>query len=548
MCIECSVDGGTARYILRTTGNQKLGWMAIGFRRNIGDNSMVAVWPSRGANGEYNSVALLQRNALYEIMPTPDPHPPFAAKLSLTDTYVTVQNPQIAFTRRRDVEHHLGIQAPGSADSDAPISPHTTKLAMAQRDAHPYHPRRATSPSPLPQYIPGIPKAEDEGESDDDEGGSGSSASFVHGALCIVGSLLMLPSGALMARYANATRSALHSTARYSASAFITGGTLTHLFMDNHSSSMAPKVGGAGLMLLYVVQCAIWSWVHRIPEESRTDVHGALLAGLGDVIILLAFFKTWLGLISSRRSTHTVPSLYAIGMLTVQRRFGTVKADRKGRYGEAMHDPFRVVERVNLRYNGYLRAATQDILFCLSTSHNLSPKWQPKNRLSTTGLTSSALCGFSTNPSTRPTEHRPVEFTGSSGSALRAFVACWNGRALICYPPTRSPHQRRPSQPQLRRTWTLLLGSSDDESRAFLPPDRTASTTGARNTGNDAEFTFALLRYNTAPQKELAARCGGTRSTSLARWVRARGCCAPRRRWCGCGCTVTAGRHSERRV
>ncbi|KAH9025289.1 hypothetical protein EDB85DRAFT_234038 [Lactarius pseudohatsudake] len=154
MRIECSVDGGTERYILRTTGNQKLGWMAM---RNMGDSPMVVVWPSRGADGEYDSVALLQRKALYEIMPTPDPHPPFAAKLSLTDTYVTVQNPQIAFTRKRDVEHHLGIQAPGSADSDAPISPHTTKLAMAQRDAHPYHPRRATSPSPLPQYIPGIP-------------------------------------------------------------------------------------------------------------------------------------------------------------------------------------------------------------------------------------------------------------------------------------------------------------------------------------------------------------------------------------------------------
>ncbi|KAH9020858.1 hypothetical protein EDB85DRAFT_2152802 [Lactarius pseudohatsudake] len=99
MRIECSVDGGTERYILRTTGNQMLGWMAIGFRRNIGDSPMVVVWPSRGADGEYDSVALLQRKALYEIMTTPDPHPPFAAKLSLTDTYVTMENPQMAFTR-----------------------------------------------------------------------------------------------------------------------------------------------------------------------------------------------------------------------------------------------------------------------------------------------------------------------------------------------------------------------------------------------------------------------------------------------------------------
>ncbi|KAH8995208.1 hypothetical protein EDB86DRAFT_1181058 [Lactarius hatsudake] len=58
-----------------------------------------------------------------------------------------------------------------------------------------------------------------------------------------------------------------------------------------------------------------------------------------------------------------------------------------------------------------------------------------------------------------------------------------------------------------------LLLSSADESRAFLPPDRTASTTGTRNTGDDAESVSTLLQHNTALQKELAVRCGGTRST-----------------------------------
>ncbi|KAH9069850.1 hypothetical protein EDB83DRAFT_2371514, partial [Lactarius deliciosus] len=38
----------------------------------------------------------------------------------------------------------------------------------------------------------------------------------------------------------------------------------------------------------------------------------------------------------------------------------------------------------------------------------------------------------------------------------------------------------------------LLLGSAD-ESDAFLPPDRTRSTTSARNTGGDAVFASALL-------------------------------------------------------
>ena len=56
-------------------------------------------------------------------------------------------------------------------------------------------------------------------------------------------------------------------------------------------------------MLLYVVQCAIGSWVHRTPAESRTGAQSALLAALGALIILLAFIDAWLGLISAGRNT-----------------------------------------------------------------------------------------------------------------------------------------------------------------------------------------------------------------------------------------------------
>jgi hypothetical protein len=58
------------------------------------------------------------------------------------------------------------------------------------------------------------------------------------------------------------------------------------------------QVGGAGLLLLYVVQCAIGSWVHRTPAERRTGAQGALLQIMGVAIILLAFIETWLGIAS----------------------------------------------------------------------------------------------------------------------------------------------------------------------------------------------------------------------------------------------------------
>ncbi|KAH9053357.1 hypothetical protein EDB87DRAFT_1690378 [Lactarius vividus] len=357
------VDGGTARYILRTTGNQMLGWMTTGFGRNMGDSPMVVVWPSRGADGGYSSVAPSQCKAPYKVMPTPDPHPPFAAELSLTDTCVTVANPQIAFTQNAPPDGMQNIiwafsrTPPASDDPGVLISIHhkvgcgvlnltriPTIPAEPPAPLPPPPPVHIDHPHPNPEdeddHDDDDEKAEDdEGESHDEDGASGGSASFVHGALCTVGFLLVLPSGALVARYAKATTSPraflLHRLLQFGlAGASIAGGTLAYLFMDNHGSS-----GGAGLVLLYVVRCAIGSWVHRIPAERRTGAHSALLGGVGGAIVLLAFFETWLGLLSAGRSTlvwsallFTVPSLYVVGVMAVQRRFGSVKEDAKGEY------------------------------------------------------------------------------------------------------------------------------------------------------------------------------------------------------------------------
>ncbi|KAH9025299.1 hypothetical protein EDB85DRAFT_1983785, partial [Lactarius pseudohatsudake] len=54
----------------------------------MADSPMVIVWPSRDVDGAFGSVTLSQRKLPYETMPTPDPNPPLAAKLSLSDTSV----------------------------------------------------------------------------------------------------------------------------------------------------------------------------------------------------------------------------------------------------------------------------------------------------------------------------------------------------------------------------------------------------------------------------------------------------------------------------
>ncbi|KAH9026567.1 hypothetical protein EDB84DRAFT_339283 [Lactarius hengduanensis] len=219
--------------------------------------------------------------------------------------------PQMAFTRNAPPDGMQNIiwafsrTPPGSDDPGAPISIHH-KIGRGMLNLTRITDIPAGPPVPVPPPPPvhfehphlhpadeGDHDDDEKAEDDDDDDVDGGSASFVHGALCTAGFLLVLPSGALVARYAQATGSPraflLHRLLQFGVA--IVGGTLAYLFRDSHGSSMAHKVGGVGLVLLYVVQCAIGSRVHRIPEESRTGAHGALLAGLGSAIVLLAFSR-----------------------------------------------------------------------------------------------------------------------------------------------------------------------------------------------------------------------------------------------------------------
>ena len=70
-------------------------------------------------------------------------------------------------------------------------------------------PSPSPSPSPQPSPTPPLHQPQpEEDEEDETDGGRGGSASFVHGTLCTTGFLLVLPAGALVARYAKVTGSA----------------------------------------------------------------------------------------------------------------------------------------------------------------------------------------------------------------------------------------------------------------------------------------------------------------------------------------------------
>ncbi|KAI9437541.1 hypothetical protein H4582DRAFT_2077124 [Lactarius indigo] len=204
--------------------------------------------------GDNGTVALSQRKALYEVMQTLDLHPPSAAKLSL-DRYLRSDDPNAPIS----IHHKIGRGVLNL--TCIPITP-------------------AESPEPVPPPPPVHPRhscshPEDKDDDDDDK------------------------------------------KAEDEAGASISGGMLAYLFMNDHSLGMAHKVGGAGLVLLYVVQFAIGSWVHRIPAESHISAHDVAWPRRGwprhARVVLISIF-----------------SLYVFGVVMVKWRFGSVQVAEKG--------------------------------------------------------------------------------------------------------------------------------------------------------------------------------------------------------------------------
>ncbi|KAH9014660.1 hypothetical protein EDB85DRAFT_2213566 [Lactarius pseudohatsudake] len=326
MCIECDVNGATARYVLRSTGVQRLGWMAIGFGRNMADSSMVIVWPSHDADGAFGSVTLLA--AQVALRDHADAGPETAVRSqTLALQYIGAvigEHPQIAFTRwapedgMQNIIWAFSRTPPESADADTHISIHqrigrgtlnltrTAPVEPVPPALPPSTPAESSVSDTMAGHEESDEKAKGERESETNGGserpGRDGFASLMHGAFCTAGFLIIMPAGVLL----------------HLAGGFIAGGTLAYLFTDNDASggAVAHRAGSANLLLLYFVQCAYGSWVYRTPWQSRTRMHRVLLAGLGATIILLAVYQTWLGLVAAGHDTPVWLTLLFVSVAT----------------------------------------------------------------------------------------------------------------------------------------------------------------------------------------------------------------------------------------
>ncbi|KAH9025292.1 hypothetical protein EDB85DRAFT_2149882 [Lactarius pseudohatsudake] len=202
-----------------------------GFERNMADSPMVI------------------RKLPYETMPTPDPNPPLAAKLSLFDTSVAGKHPQIAFIRRAPKDGTQNIiwafshTSPGSVGADAHISIQGSAASVPR----PLSPLSTPAESSAPETAVGPEESSEKAEREregETNGGSerrGGLASLMHGAFCMAGFLLAIPPGVLMVQYAKVTgpgRSSYTVCCSFASvpGRFIAGGTLAYLFMDGNAS------------------------------------------------------------------------------------------------------------------------------------------------------------------------------------------------------------------------------------------------------------------------------------------------------------------------
>jgi len=272
----------------------------MGFGSQMPNTPMVIMWINKDG-----SVTLSQRSAPTEEMPTVDPNPPRQALKSLSSTVISSTTPQLAFSiptngdTEQPIIYAFGTTDPGSSAEDATLLQHVDygilKLDLSKQ---------------LPTSSSGAyPTASPTG------GSSGSLVALpllpyqklivAHAILCTVGFLLLLPLGALLARFLRTfipTWFKSHWIVQFAlAGPTIVIGVILGIQAVIEAKAMHldddHKRWGIALFILYFVQCGLGAFIHFIKKQNRTrrPPQNYLHAVLGLAIIGLAFYQVHSG-------------------------------------------------------------------------------------------------------------------------------------------------------------------------------------------------------------------------------------------------------------
>ncbi|KDQ58563.1 hypothetical protein JAAARDRAFT_34380 [Jaapia argillacea MUCL 33604] len=288
MCVSGMMNGSTIEYILESTGIRPTGWMSIGFGSRMSGSPMVILWSNSDG-----SITLSQRESKGHSMPTVVASPPRMATLSTDLSIASGTQQKFAFSVQTTSSNQqtliwaYGTGNPGTPDIAAEIEAHqafgTFTLNLNKADANMtllYNPALGASRSDPPLVV-------------------------AHATLCTIGFLLLLPAGALLARYVR-TFSAVwykgHWIFQFALAGPITivgivlGAMSVGTANLSHFYDVHQKLG-YGLLALYIAQCALGAFIHWVKPKNRRGrpPQNYVHAVLGLATIGISFYQVRTG-------------------------------------------------------------------------------------------------------------------------------------------------------------------------------------------------------------------------------------------------------------
>ncbi|KAI0821668.1 hypothetical protein BC628DRAFT_1329028 [Trametes gibbosa] len=303
MCISGLVNGSTVQYVMQSKGNlADLGWMAMGFGSTMANTPMVIMWPNSDG-----SVTISQRKATAEIMPTVDSNPPRKATADTTASDISQSLPKLSFTIPADSSSStaqtiiwaFGNVKPENSAEDAvllqhlesnPIRIDMSQSVAADSVAHLASP--ATDPNavtggkvdtPLQPFQKKI---------------------VAHALLCTIGFLILLPAGALLARYSRTFTNTWFTGHWVFQLAFAGPVIVAGIALGISAVSTAQvkhldddhKRWGVAIFVLYIAQVTVGAVIHYVKPTSwtvgkRRPLQNYFHAVFGILIIALAFYQ-----------------------------------------------------------------------------------------------------------------------------------------------------------------------------------------------------------------------------------------------------------------
>jgi hypothetical protein len=341
MCVSAAVKGDTVEYTLESTGAQSVGWMAMGFGTLMTNAAMVIMWPNSDG-----SITLSQRRASAYALPAVDRNPPRIATVLADSSDITGNKPRMTYSvpansdTTQSIVWAFGTRPPSSSAQDATFQQHlgmgTLALDLTKKLS-------SSSPATPPPPAKGLRPSQ--------------RIIVAHAVFCSIGFLLILPAGALLARF---FRTFSHSWFKgHWILQFGIGGLIIFIGVmlgigavssanSIHFDSIHKK-WGIVIFALYLIQCSLGAVIHfvkpktfvgRPPQNYLHAVLGLLIIGLAFFQVRTGYKKQWpasTGLADLPRGVDYVwyawvvllPLLYAGGLTLLRRQYKQEAASRR---------------------------------------------------------------------------------------------------------------------------------------------------------------------------------------------------------------------------